>query len=68
MPGGGIEPPCSFWELRILSPLRLPISPSRHFDYSNEVAVTREKPTNWDHSVSPAVPGASLLIVPMVFI
>ena len=29
MPGGGIEPPQAFWALRILSPLRLPISPSR---------------------------------------
>ena len=29
MPGGGIEPPQGFWPLRILSPLRLPISPSR---------------------------------------
>ena len=29
VPGGGIEPPQSFWPLRILSPLRLPISPSR---------------------------------------
>jgi hypothetical protein len=31
VPGGGIEPPQSFWDLRILSPLRLPISPSRQF-------------------------------------
>ena len=30
VPGGGIEPPQAFWALRILSPLRLPISPSRH--------------------------------------
>ena len=29
VPGGGIEPPQGFWPLRILSPLRLPISPSR---------------------------------------
>jgi hypothetical protein len=29
VPGGGIEPPQAFWALRILSPLRLPISPSR---------------------------------------
>ena len=28
VPGGGIEPPQAFWALRILSPLRLPISPS----------------------------------------
>ena len=26
VPGGGIEPPQGFWPLRILSPLRLPIS------------------------------------------
>ena len=30
VPGGGLEPPQGFWPLRILSPLRLPISPSRH--------------------------------------
>ena len=35
MPGGGIEPPQGFWPLRILSPLRLPISPSRRFEESN---------------------------------
>jgi hypothetical protein len=29
VPGGGIEPPQGFRPLRILSPLRLPISPSR---------------------------------------
>jgi hypothetical protein len=36
VPGGGIEPPQAFWALRILSPLRLPISPSRQFDYKND--------------------------------
>ena len=35
MPGGGIEPPQAFWALRILSPLRLPISPSRLGVYSS---------------------------------
>ncbi len=36
MPGGGIEPPQDFWSLRILSPLRLPISPSRQIALSIE--------------------------------
>jgi hypothetical protein len=31
VPGGGLEPPRSFKLLRILSPLRLPIPPSRLF-------------------------------------
>jgi hypothetical protein len=35
VPGGGIEPPQAFWALRILSPLRLPISPSRRSKHSS---------------------------------
>jgi hypothetical protein len=36
--GRGIEPPQGFWPLRILSPLRLPILPSRKSDKKFETA------------------------------
>ena len=37
VPGGGLEPPQSFWPLRILSPLRLPVSPSRRCSLAIEL-------------------------------
>ncbi len=41
VPGGGIEPPQAFWALRILSPLRLPISPSRLDPHSSLAAASQ---------------------------
>ena len=49
VPGGGIEPPQGFWPLRILSPLRLPISPSRRVtilaEESGRLEGTADKPS-----------------------
>ena len=44
VPGGGIEPPQGFWPLRILSPLRLPISPSRLRVYSSLATMGKMSP------------------------
>ncbi len=38
VPGGGLEPPHHRWR-RILSPLRLPIPPSRHAAWEMSVLV-----------------------------